>query len=51
MRISVRLDDDTQKMIEFLVDQYQKNSISKVTTADVVRKAVETLYKESTVSK
>lgn len=51
MRISVRLDDDTQKMIEKLIDLYQKDSISKVTTADVIRKAIETLHKESTATK
>lgn len=51
MRISVRLDDDTQKMLDYLVDLYQKDSISKVTTADVIRKAIENLHKESTVTK
>ena len=48
-RISVRLDDDTQKKLDYLIEQYQKDSISKITVADVIRKAVDTHYHELTV--
>ena len=48
-RVSVRFDDDTEKMIEELIQHYQKGSISKITVSDVVRKAIEQLHQEFTV--
>lgn len=51
MRISVRLDEDTQKKIDSLIEHYQKDSISKVTVADVIRKAVDNLYDSQVINK
>lgn len=48
-RVSVRLDDETEKQIEELIERFQKGSISKITVSDVIRKAVETLHEESAV--
>lgn len=48
-RVSVRFDEETEKLVDELIERYQKNSISKVTVSDVVRKAIESLHKESTV--
>lgn len=50
-RVSVRLDDETEKQIEELIERFQKGSISKITVSDVIRKAVETLHEVSTVGK
>ena len=48
-RVSIRLDDDTEKMVEELIQFYQQGSISKITVSDVVRKAIEQLHQQLTV--
>ena len=48
-RISVRLDEETKRQLDELINFYQADSISKITVADVIRKAVDTLYQDSTV--
>lgn len=50
-RVSVRFDDETEKLVEELIQVFQQDSISKITVSDVVRKAIETLHQESTVQK
>lgn len=50
-RVSVRFDDETEQLVEELIERFQQGSISKITVSDVVRKAIETLHQETTVKK
>lgn len=48
-RVSIRIDDETEKLVDELIVKFQQNSISKVTVSDVVRKAIESLHQETIV--